>query len=426
MLTKLKNRWVRAALLIGLCLYAVSSFAITVVNTTDSTGGTDLFTYWRINHFTRQGEEPYRAFLQNYDIQLPVQYINGDPATTHPIVETDVDQKQPGNSPLILIFLLPMSFLTWGTAKMIWMILNIALVLATPWLAIKLFASRLNLLLGAMMALVYYGLPGIRASIVTGQTSVIIIFLILLTLWLLRNNRKLLAGLALGLALSKFSVAIPLFLFLIYKKSWTTLAVGLLAQGVAFVIFAILRQGSPIEVVSDFASIAGAHAGDHGIHLTGSLEPSASVSILVGVVFSFAVFIPLGYLISRERKLASHLELFDHMVFGALCIWSLLVAYHKAYDIGLVVAVLVVAIYALSNPCLWGIGNRLLWWMLPSFLAIILVLSTPVRFVEDVVGGWWEPFITTAFTVDLVLILLFSLLILRQVGRMDAGEGRMI
>jgi hypothetical protein len=410
--------------LVGLSLYAAASIAITVANTVDSTGGTDLFTYWRINHFTRQGEDPYQAFLQAADIQLPVPYINGDTATTHPIVETDVDQKRPGNSPPILVLLLPLSFLTWGTAKVIWMLLNIALVLATPWLAIRLFASNLSLLFGTMMALVYYGLPGTRASIVTGQTSVITIFLILLTLWLLRNNRKLLGGLALGVSLSKFSVSIPLFLFLIYKRGWRTLAVSLLVQGAAFAGFAILRKGSPFEVLSDFVSIASAYAADPGIHLTGFFEPSTAISILVGIVFCFVVFVPLWFLISRQRAQTSHSELFDYIVFGVLCIWTLLVAYHKAYDIGLVLTVLVVATYALSNPSQWGIGSSQLQWLLTLFIVMILCLSIPVRFIENVLGGWWEPFVTGAVTVDLALLLVASLIILRQIGRIDAINGR--
>lgn len=426
MLMNFNKRRLMATLLIGLSIYAVSSVIIAIVNTADSTGGTDLFTYWRINHFTREGEDPYRAFLQNQNIQLPVSYVDGDSATTYPIVVTDVDQKRPGNSPAIVIFLLPLSFLTWGTAKMIWMVLNIAMVVATPWLAIRLFPGKLDVLLCTMMAMVYYGLPGTRAAIVTGQTSVITVFLMLLALWLLRNNLKVLGGLALGVALSKFSVALPLLLFLVYRKSWKTVTVGFLVQGMAFISFAILRDESPVSVVYDFASIAGAHAGDHGIHLTGSIEPSTAVTILVGVVFSLVVFLPLGYLIIKERNLTTHLDLFDHAVYGVLCTWSLLVAYHKAYDIGLLVTFLLLAFYALSNPSSWGIGNRALQWFVPSFFAMILMLSIPVRFLEDVIGEWWKPFTTTTFTVDLVLILGSSLFILRQIKHIEFEETRVV
>ena len=225
-LKRFNNRWVLTAVMICLSLYAAGSIAVSVANSIDSTGGTDLFTYWRINHFTRQGEDPYKAFLQGSDIQLPVQYIGGHTATSYPIVETDVNQKLPGNSPPIMFLLLPFSFLSWTTAKIIWMFLNIVLILATPWLAFRLFASNLSLLLCSMVALVYYGLPGTRAAIVTGQTSALIIFLILLTLWLVRNKRDWLAGLALGIALSKISVALPLFLFLIYKRNWISLVLG--------------------------------------------------------------------------------------------------------------------------------------------------------------------------------------------------------
>lgn len=422
-LAKVNNHLALSVILIGFSLYAAVSIAASVINSLDSTGGTDLFTYWRINHFTRQADDPYEEFLKNSDIQVPVRYIDGHVATTLPIVDTDAVQALPANSPVMLFLLLPLSFLSWTTAKIVWMLLSIALVLATPWLVFRILASGLSPILLTMMALVFYGMPGTRAAIVTGQTSALTIFLIFLAFWLARNNRKWLGGFALGIALSKFSVAIPLFLFLIYKRNWTALVIGMILQSVAFIGFALLRRGSPLEVFRDFITIAAGHSSNTGIHLTGFLNPTTTISIVIGTAFSIAVFIPLWSQLSNSNVKTPFVELRDYAVFGVLCLWSLLVAYHRGYDIGLALVALSIFLYAASRPFMWGISTRQMQWILPLFLGSLLWMSIPVRFIKDIIGGWWEPFITGAVTLDLLILLIVSLWLLRKVGQIDPNRS---
>ena len=413
---RLKSRWVLAVLVVGLSLYVAASFAITVVNSFDRTGGTDLFTYWRINHFIRQGEDPYVAFLDRAEIQLPVKYIDGHVATSYPIAETDEEQKLPGNSPPMLFLLLPLSFLTWSIAKVVWMILSIVLVLATPWLAFRLLPGRLSLILSVMMALVFYGLPGTRAAVVTGQTGVLAIFLALLTLRLVQKKHIWWAGLALGIALSKFTVAIPFFIFLMYKRKWTTLALAGGIQAVGFLAMAMLQPRSPFEVFTDFASIAGAHGPLNGIHLTGLFNPTTLTSVVVGLIFSVIVFVPLWSSTSKLNVQDSQSEIRDYAVFAVLCSWGLLVVYHRGYDIGMAIPVFALILHALSNPSTWRVAKTQLGWMFGLMLGSVLFLSLPVRFIGDVFGAWWEPFVTGSITVVLILILVAALLISRQLN----------
>jgi len=417
------HRWVLRALIVGLSIYAAGSFAITVANSFSRTGGTDLFTYWRINHFIRQGEDPYEAFLNRSEIRLPVRYIDGQVATAHPIAQTDVLQKLPGNSPPMLFLLLPLSLFSWPIAKAVWMIVSIVLVLATPWLAIRLFPVSLKPLLWVMMVLVFYGMPSTRAAVVTGQTGVVAIFLVLLTLMLVRSDRRWLGGLALGIALSKFSVGIPLLIFLLYKRKWATLAVAMGVQVAGFIAIAMLRPGSPVDVFADFASIAAAHSSLSGIHLTGLFSPTTLTSVMVGAIFSVAVFAPLWFHISKLKARDSRSELHDFTVFAVLCLWTLLVAYHRGYDIGLALPSLALLLFTLSGPSTWGVKHYRLNWMPVLFLVGILFLSLPVRFIDDVLGAWWEPFVIGSTTVVLLLLLTASLLFFRQLNQLRPANS---
>jgi hypothetical protein len=274
-----------------------------------------------------------------------------------------------------------------------------------------------------MLALIYYGMPGTRAAIVTGQTAVIAIFLMLLTLCLMRSNKKLLAGLALGIALSKFSVAIALLFFLLYKRDWAIVVIGLIVQGMAFAGFTLLRAGSPFEVLADFISITGTHASFPGIHLTGLFTPTTMTTVLVGIVFSVVVFYLLWFQLSKRKIEDSDRAMLDYTVFGVLCLWSLLVAYHRAYDLGLVLPALAIFVCVLSRPRSWGLGVERMCLLLPLFIVSVLSLSLPVRLVEDVFGVWWDSFVTGAATVVLAFLLAVSLIFLNQRGQIYNGKA---
>lgn len=413
------GRWLLMGLILGLTLYASVSFFRIVTNSLDSSGGTDFYTYWHVNHFLRQGDDPYQAYIEGARVQLPVRYLDGHVAASYPLVQANLGA-MPGNSPPMLFMLLPFSYLSWTTAKVIWMVLNIGVVLAIPWLVFRLFPVKLDLFLCVIAALVFYGMPGTRAVVVTGQTGILVFFLVLLTLALVRKKRRLLAGLAVGLALSKFSIAIPLFLFLLYKRNWAAAAVGVVVQAFAFLAVALLRPGSPHEVFIDYASIAAAHASLPGIHLMGLLSAAAdtttTMALLVAVSFSLAVFVSTKLAIPGVVTPGPLSDIRDYALFAVLCLWGLLVAYHRGYDIALALPALALLLHVLRNPSSWGIGNAGLHRVLILAIVSFVILIIPVRFIEDIMGWWWDGFIKAAITFDLLMLLAASLLLMRQMG----------
>jgi hypothetical protein len=232
----------------------------------------------------------------------------------------------------------------------------------------------------------------------------------------MKTNRKWLGGLALGIALSKFSVVIPFVIFLAYKRQWTPIVVGLVIQVIAFSALAVLRPGSPHEVFVDFVSIAASHASFEGVHLTGLFSVTTTTAILVGIVFSVTVFTPLWFHLSMTKAWDSPSAVHDYTVFAVLCLWGLLVAYHRGYDIFLALPALVLLLHALSSPASWSIGSSQIKWLVALFLVSVVVMSIPARFIEDVVGSWWGHFVRGSITVDLLLLLAASMLFSRQLA----------
>lgn len=66
-----------------------------------------------------------------------------------------------------------------------------------------------------ILALAFYNFYGLRQCLVVGQQSIISLFLLLLAM--LVKDRWLLAGVLLGFGISKYSVGLPVFLFLCYR-----------------------------------------------------------------------------------------------------------------------------------------------------------------------------------------------------------------
>jgi hypothetical protein len=371
----------------------------------------------------RQGEDPYKSFLANAEIRLPVEYIDGHVAKSLPIAETDEQQKLPGNSPPVLFLLLPLSFVSWDSAKVVWLIVSISLVIATPWLVFRLIPDRLGLVVSLIVALIFYGLPGTRAAIVTGQTGVLAIFLVLLAFKLTQDNRNWWAGLALGIALSKFTVAIPLILLLLYKRNWQTLIVTVGIQTAGFAAIAFLREGSPFAVFGDFASIAGKHAPLIGIHLTGLFNPTTLTTISVAAIFSIAVLIPFLPSALKLKAKDSHADVRGFTVFAVSCLWGLLVVYHRGYDIGMALPVFILMLHVLIRPAVWNISIDRRNQLFALLMLNAVVMSLPVRFVEDVLGTWWASFVTGSITAVLVLVMVAVLLLSRHIEQLVRQES---
>lgn len=110
-------------------------------------------------------------------------------------------------------------------AKHCWLILNLALLLAT------LFLIRSLTMLSWRRVLLIAALSGpLRANFLLGQYYVLLLFLLTLACWLYLRQRQFMAGLMVGLAAGLKIFPVIYLLFFLRKRDWRALAGGVVAS----------------------------------------------------------------------------------------------------------------------------------------------------------------------------------------------------
>lgn len=120
----------------------------------------------------------------------------------------------------ITLLFLPFARFPMAAAYGLWTAINLLILVATLRLLQKMLPlpqDNRPLLAAVLFAPVY-------ACLLTGQVSVLILFLVTLAFYFLLRNRPLLAGFALGLATLKFQVVLGLLAVLALRRMWRVLA----------------------------------------------------------------------------------------------------------------------------------------------------------------------------------------------------------
>jgi hypothetical protein len=321
--------WVGLVLLAG---WAVLSLVLAIRNTFTPLGGNDLYTYWYAGLFIRQSDDPYAAFIAHQQPDLPITFLDGE---AHSIDEIKIPGlvPAPANTYPLVYLLTLFSFLTWPTAKVAWLICNLVLVLIIPILLTGLIPARQQLDRRTMviLALVFIGFTSSRYALSSGQLS-FLVFGMLLGSALLVKQRPWLAGILMGFALSKYSLALGFFLYYLFferrlRMSLTAILVQVLGVG-----WLVLTSGSSVtQVLEEYRLLFEHHARMEGIQLsallsTGGSNPplSAGFTLLIG---AFLMRYALKNPVSRQADPLVRLCLLT-----ILLLWSLLVGYHRSYD----------------------------------------------------------------------------------------------
>jgi hypothetical protein len=344
-----KYRWL---LVVILAVWAAASLGIVIQNTLRSGGGNDLYTYWIAGHFIRQGDDPYKAFLDKQVPHLPVHYLDGEANQIEQIIQPGL-VPAPGYTYPFLLFFTLFAFLSWETAKWVWLIINIGLAILAPILTIRILPedARLPAWLSLAVGLAFLGFSASRYALTSGQVTFLVLDLMCLAV-LLSLKQPWLAGLLLGLALSKYSVSAGILLFFVFLRPNFRLAVTAVAVQAAGILALMINSGTNITgVLSDYTLMFTHHAPMDGIHLA-SVFPISNAAFDIGVagLLTWVVFVPLW----RRRNLAYSAQ----GGFCAICImmlWSLLVAYHRAYDAVALVILLGFAASVNFHPEQWGL-----------------------------------------------------------------------
>lgn len=425
---ELKYLW---QIIIGLCLVTMLLLSIRHVasmftNTCAVDGAGDFHSYWYAGHFIRQGSDPYHAFFAGETPSVPVKYLDGVVIEALPIAQPKLTRSPTNTAPMVLL-LSVFSLVSWPLAKMLWLACNLILMFITPWLMIRLLpdGNKLGVVSKLLVFLTFFGLIGTRNTAQHGQVTFLVFALMLGSLLTVDKN-WLASGMMLGLAISKYSLALPVFLFFLYERKYRIIATSLAFQVFGFLTLSFLIGESPVSLLEGCFDMLLFHAskntGSVVIHLA-SLFPHGGIlpviTVLAGTLIVWGLLGLWLWRFDNQRVRTSIISFGKLHVVTILTLWTLLVAYHRPYDTSVVLLFIALVVYGLGEPELWHLSR----WQ-KNFLAVFLVVSIFVmslpgdlmgRILPQSMMPVWFRILYTLLTVTLILMLGVSIWLLYQV-----------
>jgi len=380
----------KTILVVAIVIVLTLTFVRIITLVVQDGGSHDFHPYWYQGHSLRRESNPYRAYLHREVPDLPVSYIDGVTITTPPVAQAGLSQSVTNTAPLVLLLSM-LSFYSWPIAKMNWMAINLALILFLPWLLIRSFplrgvfgrTDRLLIILGT------FAFAATRGSVAIGQTT-LIVFCLLLGVLVLRRRHWFLAGILLGIGLSKYSLAIPFCLFLLLegkKRDWAIICVALLTQLLGLLTLTVISGDSPLTIVGFYRTIAQSFRSDPnlGVQL-GVLFPAGSqLNLIASGLITLFVAAGVGSWWMNERRKTSDVSILaDHVVLIILIIWLFLLAYNGGYDMLVMLLILPVAIFLWRHPGIVGLSAKQGRFAVGLFVLFQLMLSLPFTIVNNV------------------------------------------
>jgi len=413
------------AAIIGMALWSFLGFVYMIRDSLSASGSIDFHSYWYSGHFVRQGTDPYEAFLSEQQPQIPVYYLDGKAVTAQPVAQPGLAIVPANTAPIVLLLSL-FSFFSWPLAKSVWLIVNLLLALMIPWMVLRLWFPNAGIRSESLIIVFsFWSLLATRMAVITGQTTLVVFALMLLTLMTMNKN-WVLSGIALGIALSKYSLSMPVLLFLLFKRKSNVIALALAAQAIGLLGLSILTNVSPMQVWHEYILMIGGHLGDKGIHLVYSIYRLMPDAISTPVFFSitllstFIVGAPLAYWLKRYYfSLPDNVRsLADFHIVTILMLWTLLVVYHREYDVVIWIVFVAFVIYGVRAN-VWQLSRE---WRrgLTLFLAFsMLWLSRPQQMLAtllpDQVFRVWEQAGQTLVTLILMACLTVTFILLYRI-----------
>ncbi len=349
------KRWKRTGLIAILAGLAIYSLIYIVRTSLSPLGGIDFHSYWYSGHFLRQGDDPYQAYLNQQIPRTPLRYIDLPDPFAGDVAQPGLANVPANTAPMVLLLGF-FAFFSWPTAKLLWLLCNLLFLLLLPrllegWLSPeKRFKPSELLLIGLLV----FSLFGTRNSAVNGQTS-IFVYLLMLASLVIADKSPWASGIALGFALSKYSLSLPVMLLFIIERRWKSIATSATVQIAGLLAVSAISGQSPMAILSAYKEIMLIHTSMPGIHLANLFAPGSLTGSTAPILLSVGVFSAL--LAAGLRKTPSGFSINadfytqnNRLVFDILLLWTLLVAYHRAYDSFIVLSVLVNAWRCLRPP----------------------------------------------------------------------------
>jgi len=233
-------RW----LLLGLLILAglVCTLLLRNIPSTTSLGRNDFIGYWSATYLLRSGQNPYD--LQLMDQLQHVQMKTGLDATI-----------MAWNPPTLFVLLLPLSWLSFTTARFVWLTINLIIVLTASLMVARLYIPKGNNAFALIFLAFAMGFPQVLSGFYMGQVTFLVYLGLVGCMVLIRKGQWFWAGAALILTIHKPQlVVLPLIYLLIIMarqgqyRGWAGL---FMAGAVCSIILFILRPACISDVLGE-------------------------------------------------------------------------------------------------------------------------------------------------------------------------------
>jgi hypothetical protein len=244
---------------------------------------------------------------------------------------------QPVQVPSVLALFWPFTLIPWNLAKSLWLALNLFCTAGLLLLAFKrLLPGRPALTYAAIGSLFLISVAW-RNVIGNGQHTIVALFLFLLADALAERQRPFAAGLALALALVKYSLVLFLLPLLVMKRQWLPLAIALAVHGLLTLLVAFHLQENPVWLIGQSLAVMRKLQSDGYVDLFAA-GTRLGLPALVSAAIAVAGLGVAAWALVRGGRQDPALAL------AALAMIAVLLVYHRFYDSIVLLLPLLVAI----------------------------------------------------------------------------------
>ncbi len=430
---KKTNRF-RTLLLITLGIWSIASLLRIIQFTVSPAGANDLYVYWYAGHFVREAQDPYEAFLTDQKPTLPIRYLDKTVTDLREVVVPGWVPAPALTFPLIAL-LSGFAFLSWPIAKLVWLGFNLLFIFLIPPLILRIFApdGQWERWIRAVFILVFVGLTATRYAGSSGQMTFLVLLLALGSIHF-SKNRPFTAGILLGIALSKYSLSIGFFLYLLFfERNFRSTFTALAVQTLGLLGLSAMSGTAVVDIIRGYLFMLLHHSQMEGIQLA-SLFPSKPWEFQMAIILTLAISLPLllWYYRNKEHIFNKQLSPTHRLhLLTVLSLWALLVGYHRAYDAAMYILFISLGIQLYRSPDSWSLTlrnrNILLVFVAATTIFFMLPAGSIIRdLLPGQIGSTWITFsvrMTTLILSAALSITLFLLFRLRGNQRMVNNSG---
>jgi hypothetical protein len=239
-----------------------------------------------------------------------------------------------GPPPFAAVVFSPLAMLSLRQSIILCLALNLLATGACLVLVKALLGSMWPLRAVCYMSALLLSWAPYRVTLRVGQISLIVTALLLGSVLSWKRDKKILAGLLVGLSLCKYPLSLPFFLYFVWRKEWKIAASALLVVAALTEIFAFRLGLSPLQVILDYVRVTGHRSLSNDAHFAGVTEIGPLLFALTGneslanglnIALAALALVLMGLVFTRKPQC-------EKMHLAIVAFFSLWYVYHRTYD----------------------------------------------------------------------------------------------